>query len=107
MNNGQAEELLEKNFEIQQLRQENNNLKIKIENQSEDILSLEASNKIQKEINDKFHKELNKTKISLKKEQDMIVKQHIAEIKSWRKELGEVNKNKIKLEEKSIKILES
>ena len=99
-NHDLAEELLEKNFETQQLRQENNNLKIKIETQNEDISTLETSNKIQKDINDKLHKELNETKIRFKKEQDTILKQHKAETKSWRKDLGDVTEGKIKLDEK-------
>jgi hypothetical protein len=66
-NNDLAEELLEKNFETQQIKQENNYLKIKIGNQNEDISTLKTSNKIQKDINDKLHKELNETKIRFKK----------------------------------------
>ena len=46
-----------------------------------------------------MNKKLNELKIRVEKESSATKKSHKAEIKSWRKELGEERKKKLKLEE--------
>ena len=87
--------------------QENKNLKCEIEQQNVDIQDLQISNKIQKQISQKLSKNINETEKKSKKEKTMIYKQHRAEIKSWRLELGDETKEKIKLEEKLKKLSET
>ena len=92
------------NLEISQLKQENKNLKCEIEKQNVDIQDLQISNRIQKQISQKLSKDVNETKKKSKKVKTLIYKQHRAEIKSWRLELGDETKEKIKLQEKLKKL---
>ena len=102
-------ELYEKNFaletlefELKQLNEENINNKRLIENQKVEINDLEISKQKQSQISNKINKELNEAKNGFQKEKKAIFKQHRAEVKSWRKELGEEIKLKIKLEDKLL-----
>ena len=61
---------------------------------------LERTIKTQKEISNKFNKELNEYKVKVQKEKKALIKEHRTEVKYWRKELGEEIKLKLKLEEK-------
>ena len=81
-------------------RKENDDLRRTIDIQNESMNNLEISNKKLRETANKLNKELNETKVKFGKKKKLIYKQHRAEIKSWRKELGEEIKEKIKLEEK-------
>ena len=78
-----------------------------INKQIENIKDIEVSNKVQKDINNTLHKEIQDSKIQFKKELDVISKEHRAEIKSLRKDLGEVTKENIKLKERSEQTLET
>ena len=80
-----------------QVSDENEHLKIKLDNQHSEIQNL---SKKSTEISNKLNKELVSTKIKFQAEKEEILKQHKAEVKSWRQELGEVTTAKIKLEEK-------
>ena len=50
-------------FDNQQLRQENVHLQISVENLNDSIQDLEVSNKRQKDISDKLHKNINETRV--------------------------------------------
>ena len=53
-----------------------------------------------KKISNKFNKELSDARVKFKNEKAEISKEYRAEIKGWRKDLGEETKQKLKLEEK-------
>ena len=107
-------ELAEKNelintleFDNKHLKKENENLKVAVENLNENIQDLEISNKKQKEISNKFNKEINETKVQFGKEKEKAEKEHRAEVKSWRKDLGDEVKKNVKLEKTLKKYLEA
>ena len=85
------------NETIANLVQENKLLKYTIEGQDVEIKELETANKTKKEISDKLNKNLNDLKVKYNKEKIELSKKHKAEVKHWRKELGEETKRKIKL----------
>ena len=86
-------------FDNDQLRKDNDHLQISVAILNDGIHALEVSNKKQKEIADKLHKNINETKVKSMKEKEQVEKEHRAEVKSWRKDLGEEVKEKVKLEE--------
>jgi chromosome segregation ATPase len=86
--------------EIKQLKEENSDKDIAFENQKVEVYDLKLANKKASETSNKLNKVLSDLKIKFKKEKNAILKQNKAEIKYWRKELGEETKVKIKLEEK-------
>ena len=101
-----TKELLQKNelinnfkVDLDQLTEETYDLKQVIENKNENIKDLETSNKVQKEINDKLNKEISESKVRFNKEKELMKKEHRAEVKSLRLELGDKVKEKIKLED--------
>ena len=71
-----------------------------LQNQKVEICDLKLANKNSTKISNKLNKELCDLKTKFKKEKIVILKEHRAEIKYGRKELGEETKLKIKLEEK-------
>ena len=75
---------------LSQVSVENEHLKMKLDKQSSEIQNLQKSSK---EISNKLNKELVSTKVKFQAEKEEILKQHKAEVKSWRQELGEVKKN--------------
>ena len=81
---------------LSQVSVDNEHLKMKLDKQSSEIQNLQKSSK---EISNKLNKELVSTKVKFQAEKEEILKQHKAEVKSWRQELGEVTTEKIKLEE--------
>ena len=87
-------------FEIQLLNKENKSLENVNENQTDTIDQLEISNAKRKQVCDNLNVKLNETKTKFKKEKTNLLKEHRKEIKSWRIELGEETREKIKLEEK-------
>ena len=93
-------------FDNDQLRKDNDHLQISVANLNDGIHALEVSNKKQKEIADKLHKNINETKVKSMKEKDQVEKEHRAEVKSWRKDLGEEVKEKVKLEKTLKKLLD-
>ena len=86
--------------EIKQLKKENSDNDISIENQKVEVYDLKLANKKASEASNKLNKVLSDLKVNFKKEKNAILKQNKAEIKYWRKELGEETKVRIKLEEK-------
>jgi hypothetical protein len=95
-------ERFEKNFqvEISCLIKENEGLKRHIEDQAVEINDLEVSKKKGRHVADKLNKELANIKTKFKKEKAVLHKQHKAEVKAWRKDLGDEIKLNIKLDEK-------
>ena len=79
--------------EISEKNQINETLSVKLQD-------LERTIKTQKEISNKFNKELNEYKVKVQKEKKALIKEHRTEVKYWRKELGEEITLKLKLEEK-------
>ena len=73
----EAEDVPEKNILIDSLNHE--------------IRDLERKNKVQKEISDKFNKELSETKVKMRKEKQAILKEHRTEVKYWRNKLGDLS----------------
>ena len=65
-----------------------------------EIESLKHATQVAREISNKLHKELSDTKIKFNKEKAATFKEHKAEVKAWKKDLGEANKEKIKLQKK-------
>ena len=94
-------------LKLSDLDKENENHKSDFERLSGQIKDLEVSNKKVNEIADKFHKELIETKRKFKKDNAAMVKQHKAEVKSWRLDLGEEMRLNIKLEEKLKHIVDN
>ena len=88
---------------IAQVRKENYHLECVIADQKEEIKGIEVSNTVQKDINDKLHKEIEKSKIRVKKEIDLMKENHRDEIKSARNDLGEEVKEKIRLLEEKLR----
>ena len=100
-------EILEKNdlvhrlnFEIEQLKEENNFLKNTSDSKSIEIIDLEKSVKKSNDISKDLNKKLSESAAKFHNEKSKILKEHRFEVKFWRNELGEVTKEKIKLEEK-------
>ena len=82
------------------LKTENESLKIKIEDQNQEIINLQNSLKVKIKVSEKLNKELSENKIKAEKEKAAIIKTYKAEVKSWRKDLGDVTRQKVKLEKK-------
>ena len=85
---------------IKQLKIDLENLVIeneKVKRLNEDI---EKKNIVKKELVDRLNKELQDSKVKFKRERGEMIKSHKAEVKYWRKELGEQTKINIKLEKK-------
>ena len=75
-----------------------NILKIKIMERDETVRELEKANMIAREGSNRLNKELRESKQKFYQEKASIEKQHKLQVKAWRKELGESNKEKIKLQ---------
>ena len=73
---------------------------MKVDDLNEEMHDLEESNKKQKQISNKFNKDLSDARVKFNNEKAEISKEYRAEIKAWRKDLGEETKQKLKLEEK-------
>ena len=86
--------------ELNELREKVKDLQNKIEVRDDNIKDLEHANKIAKEVTDALHKKLKEAKIKYNKEKTEILKDHKAEVKALKKELGETNKENIKLKKK-------
>ena len=87
-------------IEINTLKEKIEVLENKIKERDETIQELEIANKIAREGKNRIHKELNESKKKFTQEKALIFKEHKSEVKAWRKELGEANREKIKLKEK-------
>ena len=81
--------------ENQHLKYEAENLKIIICTQKDTITDLELSCKTENEVAQKLHKKINESIVQVNKKKEFIKKECKAEVKAWRKDLGdEVTKNK-------------
>jgi predicted RNase H-like nuclease (RuvC/YqgF family) len=78
---------------------------VKINDLNTEIQDLEASNTKQKKISNKFNKELSEARVKFKNEKAEISKEYRAEIKAWRKNLGEETRQKHKLDKKLWEIV--
>ena len=87
-----------KDEDIARLTFENKNLEEKLVEQNDTIKDLQSSINIKMEVSKSLNKQLGETKAKAGKEKAAILKEHKAEVKSWRKCLGEERKLKIKLE---------
>ena len=88
------------NVKIEQLSTENETLQIKIENQNENLQDLEQSCKKSDEISKILNKQISDLKADFKKEKKDIMKEHKAEVKAWRLDLGEETRQNVKLKER-------
>ena len=73
---------------------------MKIDEQKKDILELERKVEIKNEISNTLNKQLNDFKRKVEEEKVLVKKVHKDEVKSWKKDLGEERKQKVKLEKK-------
>ena len=95
------------NLKIEQQKtiDENVKFKEKVKEQEEEIHELESRLKTKNEIVNQLNKQMNDNRIQNEKHVANIKKSHKAEVKSWRKDLGEERKEKVKLNKKLEKVL--
>ena len=86
--------------EIRDLKQNNETLQSKIDESDDTVNELKNIIKNSREAADRINKELNDYKVKYSREKALQIKEHKAEIKVWRKDLGELKKENIKLKEK-------
>ena len=79
---------------------ENNKYREVVREQEEEIKHLQNAVKIKEEIANNLNKQMREFKLKTEKENIVVSKRHKDEVKSWRKDLGEERKEKIKLEKK-------
>ena len=84
--------------EIGSLKEKLKVLEGKIEEREDNIKELENAKKIAREGSNRINKELSECKLRFSQDIASIKKQHKSEVKAWRKELGEANKQKVKLQ---------
>ena len=90
---------------VSSLENENNTLKEKIAAQNDDIEDLRKSVEVKIKVSERLKKELRENRTKVKKEKAAMLKAHKTEVKSWRKDLGEETKKRIKLEKQLEKNL--
>ena len=73
-------------------------LEKEVQKQRREILDLAMTSDNSKNVAKRLQRELNESNKKAKTELDNVKKDFEAEIKAWRKELGEERRNKIKLE---------
>ena len=71
-----------------------------VREQEEEISHLRSTVKVKEEIANNLNKQMRELKLKAEKENVLSKKRHKDEVKSWKKELGEERKDKIKLEKK-------
>lgn len=79
-------------------------LKSEIEDRNQDIFYLKKSNKAAKEVSEKLNRVVHENRVRFENEKAQRSKEHKAEVKGWKRELGRVNSKVVKLE-KSLKVL--
>ena len=82
----------------QELETEIDKLKDIIKARDGEILDLRIANKTSSEASGKLSKALGDARIKFEKEKTVLKKEHRAEVKTWRKDLGDANSMIIKLE---------
>ena len=93
-------EFAQKEDTIADLKHERNTLMKKISERDDTIKELQSSINMKNEVTKNLNKKLTESNAKARKEKAAIVKDYKAEIKSWRKDLGEERKQKLKLEKK-------
>ena len=78
----------------------NIDLTTKLEEKNLALAGLELSNKSARLVSDKFNKEINENREAFQLEKTAIIKDFKAQIKIWRKDLGEERREKICIEKK-------
>ena len=91
--------------EVDKLKTENTYYRDTVKVHLEEICDLENSLKVKVDIVNQLNKKFSEFKKKTEKENASTIKSLKTEIKSWRKELGEERKEKLKLEEKLEKSL--
>ena len=79
---------------------ENKKFKEVVKEQKEEIFSLQKRLKIKDQISNALNKQLNELRNKHDAETARIKKAHKAEVKSWKKDLGEERREKIKIMKK-------
>ena len=82
------------------LKTENEKLQARNEDQNSEIKDLQNSLKVRIKVPEKLNKELRENKVKAENENTSLITSYKAEIKSWRKDLGDVTKQNVKLEKK-------
>ena len=93
-------ELLNNQNLISKLKDENVRYKALVESLENEKRDLKIAIRAQKEATIHLNKKLSETKDKYNKEKNEILKEHRAEIKQWKKELGDETRKNIKLQEK-------
>ena len=83
-----------------ELEKEIDKLKELLKNRDNEIISLQNGKKAAAEATGKLRKALGDIRVKFEKEKTSIKKEHRAEVKSWRQDLGNANSKIIKLEKK-------
>ena len=87
-----------KSVHEKRLYSEIENLKAALEGRDEEIHNLRIANKSSKEVSKKLRLAMCESKDKFEKEKVQLVKDHKAEVKAWKRDLGEANSKVIKLE---------
>ena len=72
-----------------QLVAEIKNLENALKDRDEEIANLKTANKADKESSEILNKKLTETRLKHEKEKAKLIKEHKAEVKAWKKDLGE------------------
>ena len=92
--------------EIKELKLDNAVLQSKIDDQNTTISELKVVNKNSIEATNRINKEMHQLKNKHLNEKAVLIKDHKIEVKAWRKDLGEMNRENIKLKAKLEKKLD-
>ena len=104
-------------IKFKELKEQEAEAKVKVENEEhlakeikylrdalndrdDEIATLKTANKAAKEAIGKLNKTLNECKSKYSEEKATVSKEHRSEVRAWKKDLGEANRNITKLEEK-------
>ena len=87
-------------YEVSKVTSENKKHRETIEAQTEEIHELESSIKVKTEVANQINKKLSEFRTTSETEKAAIKKAHKAELKYWKKELGEERKEKMKFADK-------
>ena len=80
------------------LKAEIENLKSEIKDRDNEIVYLQKSRKSAEEVSKKLNRTVQENKVRFENEKRQLIKEHKAEVKSWKRELGKVNSKVVKLE---------
>ena len=86
----------------QQLKAEIKTLKNNIKNRDDEIGNLKNALKTSKDVSDKLNKTLNENRENIKREKEQLTKEHIIEIKAWKKEVADEKNENMKLKQQCV-----